>query len=145
MAWTNLAIEVQRNETGKTQLLVGKPFSLVLLGFGMPAWNGGKNLHVFVHRPLRTVRVLDGPSGHLEPGQLLAIMGPSGSGKSTLLKSIAGIGELALLPGPLLTAHCMARRVPEACTSVFLLERRAKILATCLTLKTGRGHKSRKL
>lgn len=48
---------------------------------------------------LQTCRILDGPSGHLEPGQLMAIMGPSGSGKSTLLKSIAGIGELPLLPG----------------------------------------------
>ena len=47
----------------------------------------------------RTCRILDGPGGHLEPGQLMAIMGPSGSGKSTLLKSIAGIGELPLMSG----------------------------------------------
>lgn len=65
MAWQNLTIDVQRNETGKSQ----------------------------------TCRILDGPSGHLEPGQLMAIMGPSGSGKSTFLKSIAGISELPLLPG----------------------------------------------
>lgn len=40
--------------------------------------NGGQHL------------VLDGVTGHAEPGRLLAIMGPSGCGKTTLVETLAG-------------------------------------------------------
>ena len=91
MAWQNLTIDVQRNETGKSQPLASMTRDLVMFET-CTRW---APLSL-----LRTCRILDGPSGHLEPGQLMAIMGPSGSGKSTFLKSIAGISELPLLPGP---------------------------------------------
>lgn len=39
----------------------------------------------------RTVKtILDGISGHLEPGRLLAVMGPTGSGKTSLINALAG-------------------------------------------------------
>lgn len=34
--------------------------------------------------------ILDGVSGSVQPGRMLAIMGPSGSGKSSLLNALAG-------------------------------------------------------
>mgnify|MGYP002775887310 CR=1 FL=1 len=35
--------------------------------------------------------VVQGLSGYVEPGQLMAIMGPSGSGKTTMLDALSGI------------------------------------------------------
>ncbi|MEL6965567.1 MAG: ATP-binding cassette domain-containing protein, partial [Pseudomonadota bacterium] len=44
------------------------------------------------HQGEREIRVLDGASAELYPGQAVALVGPSGSGKSTLLH-IAGLLE----------------------------------------------------
>lgn len=41
--------------------------------------------------PAGSLRVLDGISLSLEPGQAVSIMGPSGSGKSTLLSILGGL------------------------------------------------------
>jgi ABC-2 type transport system ATP-binding protein len=48
-------------------------------------------LDLFRPRPVRALRVLDGISFAVEPGETLGIMGRNGCGKSTLLKIIAGI------------------------------------------------------
>ena len=48
-------------------------------------------LDLFRARPTRALRVLDGISFSVEPGETLGIMGRNGCGKSTLLKIIAGI------------------------------------------------------
>jgi len=48
-------------------------------------------LDLFRPRPSRPLRVLDGVSFAVRPGETLGIMGRNGSGKSTLLKIIAGI------------------------------------------------------
>ncbi|CAM6119818.1 unnamed protein product [Calypogeia fissa] len=50
-----------------------------------------KDLCVTVTTPKgETQKVLQGLTGYVEPGYIMAIMGPSGSGKSTLLDSLAG-------------------------------------------------------
>ena len=48
-------------------------------------------LDLFRPRPVRALRVLDGISFAVEPGETVGIRGRNGCGKSTLLKIIAGI------------------------------------------------------
>ena len=48
-------------------------------------------LDLFRPRPVRDLRVLDGVSFAVEPGETVGIMGRNGCGKSTLLKIVAGI------------------------------------------------------
>jgi energy-coupling factor transporter ATP-binding protein EcfA2 len=50
-----------------------------------------------------TQAVLQGLTGHAEPGTITALMGPSGSGKSTLLDALAGrLAANAFLAGTVL-------------------------------------------
>jgi ABC-type transport system involved in cytochrome bd biosynthesis fused ATPase/permease subunit len=50
-----------------------------------------------------TQAVLQGLTGHAEPGTITALMGPSGSGKSTLLDALAGrLAANAFLTGTVL-------------------------------------------
>jgi ABC-type transport system involved in cytochrome bd biosynthesis fused ATPase/permease subunit len=50
-----------------------------------------------------TQAVLQGLTGHAEPGTITALMGPSGSGKSTLLDALAGrLAANAFLSGTVL-------------------------------------------
>jgi hypothetical protein len=50
-----------------------------------------------------TQAVLQGLTGHAEPGTITALMGPSGSGKSTLLDALAGrLAANAFLSGTIL-------------------------------------------
>ncbi len=69
-----------------------------------------------------TLRVLKGVSLHVNPGEIVAIIGGNGSGKSTLLKSVAGIvgskqGEI-ILDGRDITAETAERIVRAGCSLV---------------------------
>ncbi|MGL5174407.1 MAG: ATP-binding cassette domain-containing protein, partial [Olsenella sp.] len=61
-----------------------------------------KSLVIDVERSEGSLRVLDGVSFSMEPGEVTDLVGPSGSGKSTLLLAMARLrpmtsGELMLL------------------------------------------------
>ncbi|MEC9368793.1 MAG: ABC transporter ATP-binding protein [Pseudomonadota bacterium] len=47
-----------------------------------------RDLHLGFHQGTRTVDVLKGAAGEVEPGEAVALLGPSGAGKSTLLHLI---------------------------------------------------------
>ena len=48
------------------------------------------------------VKILSELSGHVEPGQMLAIMGPSGGGKTTLLNLLADRVSSGVMEGQIL-------------------------------------------
>jgi len=50
-----------------------------------------QGLSVAFRRPSGTHTALDGLSGSVAPGQMVAVIGPNGCGKSTLLRAIAGL------------------------------------------------------
>ena len=69
-----------------------------------------------------TLRVLKGVSLHVNPGEIVTIIGGNGSGKSTLLKSVAGIvrareGEV-FLEGKDITSDTPERIVRAGCSLV---------------------------
>ncbi|KAJ1649884.1 hypothetical protein IWQ61_009161 [Dispira simplex] len=78
------------------------------------------NLHYSVPCPSQGLRrhlsadyktLLDGVSGHVAPGEMVAIMGSSGAGKSTLLNSLAGRVKTGKLSGTILFNN--QKRVPH--------------------------------
>jgi len=52
--------------------------------------NNAKGLHLDDVRISRSGRTLLAIKAHIDPGEVLTLMGPSGSGKSTLVQAIAG-------------------------------------------------------
>ena len=68
----------------------GDQLSAKVPGVSLSWSNVTYSVETKVDKTVSTKTILDGVSGSLEPGKLLALLGPSGSGKTSMLNALAG-------------------------------------------------------
>ncbi|KAJ1961112.1 hypothetical protein IWQ62_003980, partial [Dispira parvispora] len=104
-------VDIHPPHTGKesgAKSLVGRGLYWSNLHYQVPCPSQGLRRHFSTDYKT----LLDDVSGHVAPGEMVAIMGSSGAGKSTLLNSLAGRVKTGKLSGTILFNN--QKRVPHA-------------------------------